>query len=165
MPNPNNEPSWWLVVFQITALLFVGFVGYTIRWLQEWRKRIYAHVDNWQFHMNKGHPCQDLKRVETLADADWVECRFTVKFFNTKKIAVGLHRPKVEFVERRWLRRRKILVARDILWVACAGGANGMPPTTYTELTLASRAWETPFTEFWFGWPGTHEEYAKVRPS
>jgi len=164
MDGVQGVPYWLAAVIALVSAIIAGVVVHFFTRLWEHAGKILCCVDNWQFSMNKPRRFESWDHAETLADATWVEFRFTPKLFNTKKIAVGLHRARIEFTERRWLRRRKILATTNIRWIGYGGG-NGMPPTTYAELTLPSREWVTPGTEGRFGDPGLcSEEDAKVRP-
>jgi hypothetical protein len=163
MDGIQGVPYWLTATIALVSAIISGIVVHFFTRFWERTGRIHCYVDNWQCVMGNLRAgdwvCEP---TETLAEASVVEFRFTLKAFNTKKIAVGLHRARVEFVERRWLRRRRILATENVNWLEYAGERR--PFATYHELSLPSREWVTPFTEFCFGDARLRDYDERVRP-
>lgn len=140
------------------ALAVACFVlGYVIRWVTEWRKKIrfvasgwslqYAHQDSLgQVHYKDEPPVESGKKKR--GGHPVIRYKFMVEAFNKKSTPVGLHRFSVQFTKGPWLpwRGRSVVFRDDVLLHGdhVALGQMMLPPNAWAVENIVGYIREAP---------------------
>jgi len=125
-----------------------GSLGYGIACLLEWRKRIHFAADDWRLqylHIDSvgGWSYKETPTVSerTRGSGNQMRYLFTVRLFNKKSQAVGLHRISVQFTKGPWHRRRIVVEDKEPRYGEKQVRNGAVHHDDLSEMSLPSHDW------------------------
>jgi hypothetical protein len=129
----------------------VGFFGFLVAQLLEWRKRIHFAASDWKleyFHSddegNWWYDEQPITESEKRQSAGGeIQYAFTARFFNKKSKTVGLHRVSIRFTKGPWYNRAVVFEDREPSHGRPKVRSGRVDYKKLGEITLTSHDWTT----------------------